>query len=231
MHTTKDLRSEDFTITVDGSNAVWEDIFPVFHKHDRLGIVVKQPGGAIGASGLILAYVTRFYDFYRDQLGNAPDRLRIYPEIFVFHVGSRMMDHSSLDVWPPHKEVIVHNEPEQVLEAINDRGITRLLVEDMLPLPANFLRETVSSAMQRIVSAMAYSSKGCVNHADISISSSPAAEKYVMASINASGELSEMIREKLRLGQKARSTDCIVTDTYRRIQISDAIHMLSHSNM
>lgn len=52
-----------------------------------------------------------------------------------------MMDHSSLDVWPPHKEVIVPNEPEQILEAINDRGITRLLVEDVLPLPANFFRD------------------------------------------------------------------------------------------
>ncbi len=34
------------------------------------------------------------------------------------------------DVWPDHKEVTVPDHAEELLQAINDRGITRLLVED-----------------------------------------------------------------------------------------------------
>jgi hypothetical protein len=48
-------------------------------------------------------------------------------------------------VRPPHKEVIVDDDAEQILEAINDRGITRLLVEDKPLTSSVFLRETLST--------------------------------------------------------------------------------------
>jgi hypothetical protein len=50
---------------------------------DRLGIVVHQPGGALGASVLALATITAFYDLQRAR-GND---FFIYPDYFVFHVG------------------------------------------------------------------------------------------------------------------------------------------------
>jgi hypothetical protein len=69
---------------------------------------------------------------------------------------------AQLDVWPPHKEVIVDDDAEQILEAINDRGITRLLVEDKPLTSGVFLRETLSSARNRIVSALAFSATGAL---------------------------------------------------------------------
>ncbi len=141
MHTTDLIRTSDFAFELDGQPVSFEQIFPGFHAADRVGIVVRDSGGSIGASGLLAASIAKFYDFYREHLGNGPDKLRIYPDYYVFHVGIRHLDHYWMDIWPPHKEVVVGDEPELVLEAINDRGITRLLVQDAVPYQAAALYE------------------------------------------------------------------------------------------
>lgn len=246
MHTTTIMRSTDFEYTVDGRPATLEDIFPLFNRHDRVGVVVRQPGGSIGASALIMAAMTRFYDFHRERLGNKSGQLRIYPEFYMFHAGKRQMDHYWMDIWPPHKEVDVADEPEQILEAINDRGITRLLVQDtpptrtvslhespsdgkLDPLKATFLSETVNSAASRILTALAYSPVGRTCRADISVKSCPAVEKCVLASINHSQELSELLRKQLQSSRQALISNGRATETYRRVSLSDAIGMLTTS--
>ncbi|WP_191567471.1 hypothetical protein [Metabacillus idriensis] len=231
MHTIETLSYADFDFAIDGHKASLEDILPGFNEKDRIGVVVRQPGGGMGASALLMSALTRFYDFYRPQLGDEPGKLRIYPEFFVFHVGTRHMNHSWMDVWPPHREVVVEDDPEQILEAINDRSITRLLVEDITPSSATFLRETTSSAELRIVTTLAYSSTGRVDNANIKITSCTVAEGYVMDSLNRSDELSEEVKEQLRLGRKPLLVDGRVTETYRRIELSDALHMLTQSTV
>src|SRR4051794_32407063 len=109
MHTIETLSNEDFEIVVNGQVGCLEDVLPGFNEKDRIGVVVRQPGGSMGASGLMMAEVTQFYDFYRENLGKEPNKLRIYPEFFIFHIGKRHMNHSWMDIWPPHKEVIVED--------------------------------------------------------------------------------------------------------------------------
>ncbi|MGM0881051.1 MAG: hypothetical protein ACQEXQ_08380 [Bacillota bacterium] len=246
MHTTTMMRSADFDYTVDGRPAALEHIFPAFNRHDRVGVVVRQPGGGIGASALVMAAMTRFYDFHRERLGGKPGQLRIYPEFYVFHVGKRHMDHYWMDIWPPHKEVDVADEPEQILEAVNDRGITRLLVQDITPAKtvslyasvsgekldpsmATFLRETVSSAESRIMTAVAFSPSGRTEQADIAIGSCPAAESFVLASINSSQALTDSMRDQLKSSRLPLQTEGRVIETYRRITLSNAIGMLTPS--
>ena len=182
-----------------------------------------------GRSGLIMATVTRFYDFYREPLKDASSKFRIYPEFFIFHVGKRHMNHSWMDIWPPHKEVVVEDDPEQILEAINDRGITRLLVEDMKPSTAVFLTETFCSAKQRIVSALAYSPSGRVENPDVKIMSCLTAEGYVLDSLNMSEELSEQVKEQLRQRRQPLFVNGRVTETYHRIDVCDAMYMLTQA--
>ncbi len=227
MHTTTVLGMDDFTFSVNGKPATLESVFPGFNKQDRLGVVTRDPGGGLGASMLILAVATRFYDFYRPELGNEAGKLRIYPETFTFHIGQRHMSYAQLDVWPLHKEIIVPEDPEQILEAINDRAITRLLVEDRPAVPAQFLRETLASAQTRMVSAAAYSPSGRVGAPTFSISSGPAAEQYVDGSIiHGTEALTEETREHLRLGRKALVTGGGIMETYRTISLADALNML-----
>ncbi len=226
MHTTKVLSSTDFSFSINGQQGVLEDVFPGFNTSDRIGIVVRRPGGGVGACALLMAAITRFYDFYRPLLGNEPDKLRIYPDFFIFHVGKRHLNYYWLDIWPQHKEVITEENPELILEAINDRGITRLLVEDTKPLSYPFLRETISSAEQRIVSALAYSPTGKVENGDVCIKSSAAIENYIASTLELSEEITE--EEKMRIKQERKmiiSNHCAM-ETYRRINQSEAIFML-----
>jgi hypothetical protein len=246
MHTTNHIRSSDFEFMINGRAATFHDIFPDFNRHDRIGVVVRQTGGGIGASALIMAAMARFYDFYREKLGHNPDQLRIYPEFYIFHVGKRHMDHYWMDIWPPHKEVEVTDEPEQILEAINDRGISRLLVQDAKSVPvislsksipnneinpsaAIFLRETISSAEHRILTSLAYSPSGRTAQADILVKSCEAAEHYVTTSINSSVGLSAQQREQLLSGRQALLSEGRITETYRRISLFEAFGMLTHS--
>lgn len=101
------------------------------------------------------------------------------------------MNHSWMDIWPPHKEVVVEDDPQQIVEAINDRVITLLLVEDIIPSSATFLRETVGSAQHRIIRTLVYLSTGRVKQADIIIVSCSAAEENVLDSLDRLQELSD----------------------------------------
>ena len=126
MHTTA-LRSQDFEIAVDGRPGALTDVFPGFTEDDRLGIVIHQHLGAAGAGSLILAAVTAFYDHLRAT----GEPFFAYADYFAFHVGADHGTLRKLDVYPAHKEVVVANDAEEILQAINDRGVTRLLVPEV----------------------------------------------------------------------------------------------------
>ncbi|MFV2048336.1 hypothetical protein KDJ21_026190 [Metabacillus litoralis] len=229
MHTTKVLKSTDFDIKINDVKVSFDDLFPGYNEQDRLGIVVRKPGGSAGASALLMSAITRFYDFHRLQLGNQTGRLRIYPEFFIFHVGKKHMDHYWMDVWTPNKEVVVEDDPEQILEAINDRGITRLLVEDIKPSTATFLPETISSAKLRIQSAIAYSSSGIVQNADIKITSCSAAESYLISTLKRSKGLFIDTYDNLIQQRKNLIVNNRIIETYRKIKVSESFDMLTSS--
>jgi hypothetical protein len=180
VHTTA-LRSEQFQITVDGRPARIDDVFPGFTEHDRLGIVIHDDLGAAGAGSLILATVTAFYD----QLRAAGEEFFAYADYFAFHVGADHGTLRKLDVYPAHKEVVVANDAEQILQAINDRGVTRLLVPEAPPAaPArepDLQRETRHSAQRRIRTALVYSPTGQTADSDIVVRGSAHSDAYIDA--------------------------------------------------
>lgn len=230
MHTVNAMSYQDFDFELNGSKALLEDIFPGFNEYDRIGVVVREAGGGAGSSALLMSALTRFYDFFRPNLGVEPGAQFIYPEFFIFHVGKKHMTHYWMDIWPPHKEVVVkEDDPEQILEAINDRGITRLLVEDIAPSQPIFLRETLNSAKHRIVSALAYSPTGRVKNGDVKITSCEAAEKNVLDSIKISENLSKELLYELLERRELLKVNGRVTETYRRIEVEEALHMLTEN--
>jgi hypothetical protein len=72
-------------------------------------------------------------------------------------------------------------EPQAILEAIDDRAITRLVVEDGRPEEAVLDDDVVASARGRIRTCLAYSPAGRVEDADVEIASNPVTEGYVKA--------------------------------------------------
>ena len=215
MHSSHELRSSSFEIHLDGGPARLEDLFEGFHEHDRLGVVMSRSCGAVGASALITATITAFYDVQRSR---GPDFF-IYADYFLFHVGRPLGDHGQLDVWPSHKEVVVPEEPELILEAINDRAITRLVVEDGEPGEPAFEREALASARARIVTCLAYSPTGRVENADVRIAASEVTEGYVE---------DVLAGEPALLGERrALLEDGVPVETYRRIGLDEALARLT----
>lgn len=247
MHSSRELRSSFFRIAVAGSEVPLTELFEGFGEGDRLGVILHSPCGAVGASALITATVTAFYDIQRAR---GPDFF-IYPDYFLFHVGGPLGDHSMLDVWPGHKEVVVENEAERILEAVNDRAITRLVVEEGEPSDAGFERETLASARDRIVTCLAYSPSARVLDADVRIASNPVTESYVEAVLDPEGHRDELragdeptgayakaiaaragevepdVRRRIREARAALLEDGAPVETYRRIGLDDALGQLA----
>jgi hypothetical protein len=129
MHSSYELRSDSFAVEIEGRAASLSDLFPGFGEQDRLGVVVRAPCGASGRVRSSAPTVTAFYDFQRAR---GPDFF-VYPEYYLLHAGGPHGDHALLDVFPRRKEPVVADEPKALLEALNERAITRLVVEDGSP--------------------------------------------------------------------------------------------------
>lgn len=125
MHVSTLCRSELFSAQSDGVKCTPEEVFPDWTRHDRLGVVMSTPMGAVGASNMIQLGVALSYEA-------APSRRRDqYPPLFLFHLGGRFGDFSAMDVWPPRREVFLPADPYVLLGALTDRGITRLLLPEV----------------------------------------------------------------------------------------------------
>jgi hypothetical protein len=210
MHTSRALSSSDFEITVDGRPAALADVLPGFDEHARLGIVVTQDGGAAGASTLILAAVTAFYDRLRATEAD----FFAYPDYFAFHIGRPRGTLRKLDVFPDHKEPVVADEAETILRAINDRGVTHVLVPDREATRSTQLgREARHSVQRRIKAAIAYSPDGRVARPNLEITGARDAEQFVTAMLGHPRELP---------GHDGRARE-----TFRRLPLDDALGMLA----
>ena len=196
MHTTA-LRSHEFELAINGEPATIETLFDGFDERDRLGIVLAADHAAIGAATLILAAVTGFYD----RLRVSDPGFFAYADYFAFHVERRRGSLRKLDVFPEHKEIVVPLETEPLLEAINDRAITRLLVPERAPVPPQLQRETRSAALRRIRSALVYSPSGRVDRGDVEVTGPDRAEAFVSAMLETTGAEPELAvrREALRV--------------------------------
>jgi hypothetical protein len=245
MHSSRELRSSLFQITAGGHAVRLIDLFDGFGEHDRLGVVVGRPCGAVGASALITATITSFYDLQRARGSD----FFIYPDYYLFHVGRPLGDHGQLDIWPRRKEVVVPEDPEQVLEAINDRAITRLVVEDGQPGALEFEREALASARARIATCLVYSASGRVRDADVRIASNPVVAGYVDAVLDPEtqlahlrarsdraqadaiatrlGEVAPDERARIRQARKDLVEGDAPVETYRRADLDEALGLLA----
>jgi hypothetical protein len=233
-----------FEISVAGQGARLIDLFDGFGEHDRLGVIICRPGGGLGASALITAAITAFYD---TQRARGPEFF-IYPDYYLFHVGQPFGDHSRLDIWPAHKEVVVPAEAQEVLRAVNDRAITRLVVEEGDRRDAELGAEELASARSRISSCLAYSPSGRVDAGDVRVAANSVVEGYVdttldperrAAELRARGadaradeiaargdEIPPEQRSRIRRERERLVEDGAPVETYRRIELDEALARL-----
>jgi hypothetical protein len=222
VHSARELRSSAFEIEAAGRVVGLPDLLQGFGEHDRLGVVIGRPGGGLGASALITATITAFYDLQRAR---GPDFF-IYPDYYLFHLGKPFGNHSRLDIWPEHKEVVVPAEAQEVLRAVNDRAITRLVVEDVPPRDPELGAEELASARARLTSCLAYSPTGRVTDADVRVTSNAVVEGYVETTLDRGDVIPPEQRSQIRRAREGLVEDGLPVETYRRIELDEALSRL-----
>lgn len=152
MHTSRTMRPDEFDVTVDGRPGSLDAVLPSLTPTDRIAIVTHTPGGSLAAAPLLLAAVGRYYEMLRSERN---DFYR-YPSYFVVHVGQLRAYHGWLDVWSHHKEVVVAAHGQAVLEALHDRAVSRVLLEDVPPADGELMRETANWFLEEVADVLTF---------------------------------------------------------------------------
>lgn len=233
MHTAK-RSSERLTIETRGRAIGPEELLPGWSATDRLGIVCDEAFGALGASLLIEAAATAFYDARPARRSAEPQ----YPETYCFHVGGPHGNLVMLDFTPARKEVFVAPDPLALLGAINDRAITWLAV------PAQWLSATRSgdrvdgasawsersSFTERILGGFGYGAGGRVADADVTIAGNVASvgvdADYTLAlepflELNRAGPIDDMVKNMSGPATRADFHAFMQRSTERLDEVSD----------
>ncbi|WP_296747179.1 hypothetical protein [Mesorhizobium sp.] len=169
------LKTEMFDISINGRPASVEDLFPGWNQHDRFGLVIDEAFGGIGATHLLQLGMTAYYDVKPSRRTT----LTVYPEIYAFHIGKGHGAHAHYDFWPARREVILAtNDHREILDAINDRGITRLAVPDRPMRNVVHRPKEEDAAFDRIASAFVYDSSGRAAGSDVTIAGKDKRTEY-----------------------------------------------------
>lgn len=164
MHTFG-LSHELFDVRINGAPTGLSKAFSEWTVHDRLGIIVNSPMGALGAALLIQAATSLYYQV-RQEDNVAPT----YPELYAFHVGGRFGDLSYYDFLPFRKEIFLQSgNPLAVLEAVNDRAITSLVVPLAAASNYKFAWQELNPALDRLRSAFFYDPTGVIKDGDLAV--------------------------------------------------------------
>jgi hypothetical protein len=222
MHSTREISSASFEVELAGAPSTLTEVLPGFDGRDRLGIVVDEPLGGNGASTLVLATITAFYDLQRQRGSD----FWIYPDYFAFLTAAELGTLRWFEIFPPRKEVVVGTDPDRLLEAINDRGITRLLVPDRSPRTPQFEREPLASYTDRVVTAIAYSPRGRTAEADVTVRGNEHSERYVSNNIAASTSVPEPTRDQMIAERRDLIDGGRPLETYRRVSCDDALGLI-----
>jgi len=226
MHSSTALRMDAFAVEVDGRPGSADDVWPGFDRHDRVGIVLRGPLDALGASALMALSVTAFYDVLRAEHGDDYHR---YADFYLFGQGTDVADYGELDWWPSHKYVqTAADDAEELLRAVNDRAITRLVVPAGAPRDGAFERQTRTSAVARLRSAIAYDPRGRVEGGDLAITADRVVESYVeVVAFAGSRWVDEQGERDLKAWRETLFTaPKSARETFRRIAVEEALGLL-----
>ncbi len=166
MHVVSLLRTDMFSIRLGGAAATLGDLFPDWGALDRFGLVIDEPLGGVGATHLLQCAMMAYYDVKPARRTSRA----VYPDIYAFHIGKSHGAHAPYDFWPARREVILRTDDHrEILDAINDRGITRLAVPDRPRREVAHRPKEVEAALDRIASAFVYSASGRLAGGDVEI--------------------------------------------------------------
>ena len=170
MHSTAVFASTDFAIVDRGKATTHARYFSGFARTDRLGLFAPDGCEGAGATLLIMACVTAFYDRYREEGGD----FFAYPDFFSFQRRQRPASYGMFDIWPGHKDVPVPGGANETAAAITDRGVDILLLPDRAPRVNEFQPVQMASLERNVRRCLLYSEEGQVEEPTLEVATSKA---------------------------------------------------------
>jgi hypothetical protein len=170
VHTATQLHSNMFNLKILNVVRPPQSLLQ-WSSHDRLGVVMTEPFGALGAMLLIQLAIANYFEVENKGRRQRPN----YAEAYLFHVGGRWGDFSSFDFWPARREIFLAADSCVVLASLNSHGITHLLVPDGEPNDIVHHYKEPEAAIDRVKCCFAYSADGRVADGDVELSSGNAA--------------------------------------------------------
>jgi hypothetical protein len=197
------------------------DVFSGWGPLDRFGVVIHDDLGAVGCSYLLQLSICAFYDA-KDGRRDRSDP--VYPDVFAFHVGGRYGDNTAFDIYPARKEVFVDNSPIAVLNAINDRGITRLAVPDRPIDRVQHEFKEPRHATDRISQAWVYSPLGRVDNPTLAITAQRSgAETNSKITLNPAQSYHEiMLAQQANAGVRVPENELLRAPVDRNAEVPEA---------
>lgn len=159
------LRGTDFVIQANSQTVQHADLFSGFTIDTRLGLITPNGLDGIGATNLVLGYVTAFYDRHRKN----SDQFHAYPEFYTFQSGSQITDYAMLDIYPMDKNIRTISKPESTLRAIIEQKINVLLIPNTKSGQSKIDSELIESVQETVHTSFLYSPGGKVANPDITI--------------------------------------------------------------
>ncbi len=212
------LRGTDFNLNYNGRQLPHADYFTEFESTERVGVVSPDRFGVIGAATLIMAYVTAFYDRYRERKAE----FFAYPDFFTFQLQEPVANYGMFDVWPHHKNVFIGGDQNERAAAITDRAVNILLVPEDRTSELAIEPVGLESARRNIHRCYAYATDGTVADSNLTvICSKPELADWVRK-VLASVEPSESPQRRT-LWESALTSDGLPAQSFREISLEEAL--------
>jgi hypothetical protein len=160
------LRGTDFNLACNGKEVSHAEYFAHFESTERVGVVSPDRFDAIGASSLLMAYTTAFYDRYREK----GEEFFAYPDFFTFQMSDPIANYGMFDVWPFHKNVCLGGDQNERAATVTDRAVNILLVPEGRLSELSIEPVGLESARRNIRRCYTYSTTGSVVDAELVVS-------------------------------------------------------------
>ena len=220
MHSSS-LRGNDFKIVWRGKAVTHAEFFSRIRETDRVGVVSPYRFEGIGAITAIMAYVTAFYDRYRER----GSEFYAYPDFFTFQRQKPCADYGMCDIWPNRKNVHVPEDAQKTVEAITDRGVTVLLVPDNDVRDAAIEPVDLESAKRNISRCFAYSETGTTVSSDLVVECPSHLLRDFALAVFDSIPIDDSVQE-----QRGRWVERMASDTlsqsFRELDLSEAFRRI-----
>lgn len=218
MHTLHDLSAADFRYRTNGRTVDRAAVMPAIDVADRVGIVMGTGDEGLGAANFLLSCVIAFYDTLRER----KEEFFEYPDFYTFQATTDPADYRMFDVYPDHKNVAVEAEAEAILRAVNDRGISVLLVADRPQEQPEIEAVTRRSAERTLEQAFLYNAAGRLDGGgfEVSLPRQPVADWFdatVESMTDAPGEHATALQQR----QQDR-----ISQEYRKLTLDEALERL-----